>query len=53
VIQLAIATFVTETEILWDLTFAASTIATVPVIVLFLLLQRYYVAGIVRSGLKG
>lgn len=53
VIQLAIATFVTETEILWDLTFAASTIATVPVIILFLLLQRYYVAGIVRSGLKG
>lgn len=53
VIQLAIATFVTETEILWDLTFAASTIATLPVIILFLLLQRYYVAGIVRSGLKG
>lgn len=53
VIQLAIASFVTEVEILWDLTFAASTIATVPVVVLFLLLQRYYVAGIVRSGLKG
>lgn len=53
VIQLAIASFATEIDILWDLTFAASTIATLPVIFLFILLQRYYVAGIVRSGLKG
>lgn len=53
VIQVAIASFVTEVQTRWDLTFAASTMATVPIIVLFLVLQRYYVQGVVMSGLKG
>lgn len=53
VIQLAISTFITDTEIMWDLVFAASVIATLPVILLFLFLQRYYIAGVVRSGIKG
>ncbi len=52
-IQLAISTFITDVEIQWDLVFAASVIATLPIIILFLLLQRYYVAGVVHSGLKG
>lgn len=53
VIQIAIASFVTEVQTHWDLTFAASTMATVPIVVLFLVLQRYYVQGVVMSGLKG
>ena len=53
VIQVAIASFVTEVQTRWDLTFAASTMATIPIIVLFLVLQRYYVQGVVMSGLKG
>ncbi|MDR7555052.1 MAG: carbohydrate ABC transporter permease [Armatimonadota bacterium] len=53
VIQVAIASFVTEVQTRWDLTFAASTLATVPIIVVFLILQRYYVQGVVMSGLKG
>lgn len=53
VIQVAIASFVTEVQTRWDLTFAASTMATLPIIVLFLVLQRYYVQGVVMSGLKG
>ena len=53
VIQVAIASFVTEVQTRWDLTFAASTMATVPIIVVFLILQRYYVQGVVMSGLKG
>ena len=53
VVQVAIATFTTEVQTQWGLTFAASTLATVPIIVLFLLLQRYYVQGVVMSGMKG
>ncbi|HET8679058.1 MAG TPA: carbohydrate ABC transporter permease, partial [bacterium] len=53
VIQVAIASFVTEVQTRWDLTFAASTMATIPIIVVFLILQRYYVQGVVMSGLKG
>ncbi|HBY98937.1 MAG: carbohydrate ABC transporter permease [Ardenticatenaceae bacterium] len=53
VVQVAIATFATEVQTQWGLTFAASTFATLPIILLFLLLQRYYVRGVVMSGLKG
>lgn len=53
VIQVAIASFATEVQIRWDLTFAAATMATLPILVVFLLLQRYYVQGVVMSGLKG
>jgi multiple sugar transport system permease protein len=53
VIQVAIATFTTEVQTQWGLTFAASTLATLPIVFLFLFLQRYYVQGIIMSGLKG
>jgi multiple sugar transport system permease protein len=53
VVQVAIATFATEAQTQWDLTFAASTLATVPILLLFLLLQRYYVRGMLMTGLKG
>ncbi len=53
VIQVAIASFVTEVQTRWDLTFAASTMATLPIVILFLILQRYYVQGVIMSGLKG
>lgn len=53
VIQVAIASFVTEVQTRWDLTFAASTMATLPIVLIFLLLQRYYVQGVIMSGLKG
>lgn len=53
VVQVAIATFTTEVQTQWGLTFAASSLATVPIVLLFLFLQRYYVRGVVMSGLKG
>ncbi len=53
VIQVAIATFTTEIQVQWGLTFAASVLATVPIILLFLFLQRYYVQGMMMSGVKG
>jgi len=37
----------------WDLLMAASVITTIPVLLLFFLAQRYFVSGIVMTGLKG
>jgi multiple sugar transport system permease protein len=37
----------------WGQVMAVSTLMTLPVIVLFLILQRYYVEGIALTGLKG
>lgn len=53
VVQVAIATFTTEVQTEWGLTFAASTLATLPIILVFLFLQRYYVQSVMMSGLKG
>ncbi|MCC7447977.1 MAG: carbohydrate ABC transporter permease [Anaerolineae bacterium] len=53
VIQVAIATFTTEVQTQWGPTFAASAIATLPIIILFLFLQRYYVRSVIMSGVKG
>ena len=32
---------------------AASVMAILPIVVLFVLFQRYFVAGVVASGVKG
>ena len=53
VVQLAISRLFTDQNVLWELIFAGSFVGTVPLVVLFLILQRYYVEGIVTSGLKG
>jgi raffinose/stachyose/melibiose transport system permease protein len=37
----------------WGLTSAASMIMVLPIIVLFLLLQRHFIEGLTRGGLKG
>lgn len=36
----------------WGLTFAGATVATIPLIILFLILQRYFIPGLARTGLK-
>jgi len=54
VIQLAIAQSVSIAQLPnWGETFAGATIATVPLIILFLFLQRYFVRGIALTGVKG
>ncbi|MBI5879070.1 MAG: carbohydrate ABC transporter permease [Chloroflexi bacterium] len=53
VLQVAIQSQTNQTLTYWDRTFAGSVIATVPVVLLFLRLQSYYVKGVVMSGLKG
>jgi len=37
----------------WDLLMAFSTAMTLPVLIVFLLAQRYFVQGVVLTGLKG
>jgi multiple sugar transport system permease protein len=37
----------------WDLLMAASVAMTAPVVLLFFILQRYFIKGVVMSGLKG
>lgn len=37
----------------WDLQMAAATVMVLPVIVLFFFAQRYFIRGIVMTGLKG
>lgn len=37
----------------WELVFAAGTIMTLPMLVLFVVAQRYFVRGIAMTGLKG
>jgi multiple sugar transport system permease protein len=37
----------------WDLLMAASVAMTVPIVLLFFILQRYFIKGVVMSGIKG
>jgi ABC-type glycerol-3-phosphate transport system permease component len=52
VVQVAIAVLASETSTRWDWIFAAASVATVPILVLFLAAQRYFVRGIATTGLK-
>lgn len=54
VIQVAIAQQGSPTQLPnWGETFAGATVATLPLIVLFLLLQKYFTQGMATSGIKG
>lgn len=52
-VQLGIQTFFTEPPVYYGPIMAALTIASVPMIIMFLFLQKYYVQGIATSGIKG
>jgi ABC-type glycerol-3-phosphate transport system permease component len=52
-IQVAIAMQTTQTQVYWGRTFAGAVLASLPVIILFLAMQRYYVQGVTMTGLKG
>ena len=53
-VQVAVATFTLPTQLpAWGEIFATSTAATVPVLMLFIILQKYYIQGAVMSGMKG
>ncbi|MFD0712705.1 carbohydrate ABC transporter permease [Paenibacillus sp. GCM10027626] len=52
-LQVAIATFTNLQSTEWGKILAADTVASVPILILFLFLQKYYVQSIVNSGIKG
>jgi multiple sugar transport system permease protein len=52
-LPLGIALFQGQNSTLWGLVFAASIIAVVPVIVVFLIFQRYFVQGLTAGAVKG
>jgi ABC-type glycerol-3-phosphate transport system permease component len=37
----------------WTYIMAVSTVATLPVVIVFLALQKYFIQGVVLSGMKG
>ena len=52
-LPIGIALFQGQNSTLWGLVFAASLIAVVPVIVVFLTFQRYFVQGLTAGAVKG
>lgn len=52
-LPVAIALFQNQHLTQWGMVFAASLIALVPVVTMFVILQRYFIEGISMSGLKG
>jgi len=52
-IQIAIATQFTDRDPQWGRVFAAMMIASMPIILLFMALQRYFYESVAMSGLKG
>lgn len=53
VIQVTLALTQTQRTTFWGRRFAGASLASVPVIILFMLLQRYYTEGIAQTGVKG
>jgi ABC-type glycerol-3-phosphate transport system permease component len=53
VLPIVISTTIGQTQQYWGRNFAGSSLATVPVVLLFLALQRYYVEGIASTGVMG
>lgn len=52
-LPIAIALFQGQHTTSWGLVFAASAIAVVPVVVVFLLFQRHFISGLASGGVKG
>lgn len=52
-LPIGIALFQTEHLTEWGQVFAASLIALIPVVLVFILFQRYFVQGISTTGIKG
>jgi ABC-type glycerol-3-phosphate transport system permease component len=52
-VAIGLATFRSVMRTRWDLLMAASTAMILPVVLLFFFAQRYFIQGIVMSGLKG
>jgi multiple sugar transport system permease protein len=52
-LAIGLALFKSEYAVEWNLMMAAATLMLLPILVLFFLAQRYFVHGIVMTGIKG
>jgi multiple sugar transport system permease protein len=52
-IQIGLRSFISQYSSEYGLIMAASVVALIPVLAIFLSLQRYFVQGVASSGLKG
>jgi multiple sugar transport system permease protein len=52
-VPVGLALFVVQNRTSWTLLFAGSVVATLPMLIVFLVLQRYFVQGIALTGVKG
>ena len=51
-VQLGLALYVVKNRTAWDDVMAGSVLATLPVLLVFLLFQRYFIRGIALTGMK-
>ena len=49
----ALTEFATEYHVDWGSTMAASVVLTVPVVIVFIALQRYLIGGLTSGAVKG
>jgi len=52
-VQLALSLYKDEYTIEWELLMAATAVAIIPLLIIFFCAQRYFVEGIVTTGIKG
>ncbi len=52
-ITVGIAEFITAFDVRWGEIMALGTIATIPVVILFMLVQRYFLKGVLEGAVKG
>ncbi|WP_248924310.1 carbohydrate ABC transporter permease [Paenibacillus hamazuiensis] len=52
-VQLALTLFRDETQVQWNLLMSATTLIVLPLTIIFLLAQKYFIEGIVTTGIKG
>lgn len=52
-LSVGLQNFRTDAGEIYNLLMAASTFTMIPIVILFLFLQRYFIEGIARTGLKG
>jgi multiple sugar transport system permease protein len=51
-VQVGLALFVVKNRTVWDQVMAGSVLATLPVLIVFLMFQRYFIRGIALTGMK-
>jgi multiple sugar transport system permease protein len=51
-LQLGLALFILKNKTVWDVVFAGSVISTIPVLLIFIFFQKYFIRGIALTGMK-